>query len=182
MPDVIADESLVERAKAFATRFHESVGHVRKYTGEAYTEHLQAVADMVESVSGSPEMIAAAWLHDVVEDTPATLDQVQKEFGVLVAELVRELTDVSRPEDGNREARKAIDRAHLAEASVKAKTIKVADLIDNSRSVLEHDQRFAKTYMREKQLLLEVLREADEFLHREATAIVDSYFRNHLVE
>ena len=56
-------------------------------------------------------MRAAAWLHDVVEDTPATFEELEREFGPEVTRLVRELTEVSRsPSDGNRAARKAIDR------------------------------------------------------------------------
>jgi (p)ppGpp synthase/HD superfamily hydrolase len=61
-------------------------------------------------------MIAAAWLHDVVEDTPVTLEDLHSEFGEGIAELVEALTDISRPEDGNRRKRKAIDREHLAHA------------------------------------------------------------------
>jgi hypothetical protein len=43
--------------------------------------HLKAVADLVAGVTDDPEMIAAAWLYDVVEDTPITLDDVAREFG-----------------------------------------------------------------------------------------------------
>jgi hypothetical protein len=74
------------------------------------------------------------------------------------------LTDVSRPEDGNRAARKAIDLAHTAKASPAAKTIKLADLIDNTRSIVERDPDFAKVYLQEKARLLEVLQEGDPTL------------------
>jgi len=59
----------------------------------------------------------AAWLHDTVEDTPCTLDDVRNMCGEEVAVLVEMLTDTSKPEDGNRAARKAIDREHTAKAS-----------------------------------------------------------------
>lgn len=169
-------DSLEKRCEAFARKAHDSINHQRKYTGEPYTVHLQAVADLVRKVSGSPEMIGAAWLHDVVEDTPVTLPEVQREFGDEVATLVGELTDVSRPEDGNRKVRKAIDREHLAVASPEAKTIKLADLIDNSYSIQEHSPGFAKIYMQEKRLLLEVLQEGDPDLHAIASEIVARYF------
>jgi hypothetical protein len=74
------------------------------------------------------------------------------------------LTDVSKPTDGNRAKRKNMDREHIAKASLQAKTIKLADLIDNTRSIVEHDPKFAKVYLTEKALLLEVLREGDSFL------------------
>lgn len=59
-------------------------------------------------------MICAALLNDVVEDTPVRLPKIVMRFGRAVAVLVEALTDVSKPEDGNREIRKAMDRAHSA--------------------------------------------------------------------
>ena len=92
------NDSLVERSKAFAIAAHRAIDHRRKYTGDPYDVHLSAVAELVESVGGTPEMIAAAWLHDTVEDTPTTISDIEREFGPRVAELVRALTDVSRLE------------------------------------------------------------------------------------
>ena len=63
------------------------------------------------------EIRIAAWLHDVVEDTPTLLEDVESAFGKSVAYLVDCLTDVSKPSDGNRAVRKEIDRQHLAKAS-----------------------------------------------------------------
>src|ERR1700749_4267236 len=116
-------------ARDFATRAHARVGQVRKYSGAPYIEHPAAVADIVRSVPHTEAMLAAAWLHDTVEDTGTTLDEIRAGFGDEVAELVEMLTDVSRPDDGNRAARKKVDRRHSARASAAAKTIKLADLI-----------------------------------------------------
>lgn len=102
------NQELIERAKEFAIRAHDSIGHRRKYTQLPYHVHLVNVADIVSSVTDDPEMIAAAWLHDVVEDTPVSLQDVHSEFGEGVAELVESLTDISRPEDGNRATRRSI--------------------------------------------------------------------------
>ena len=168
--------ALVDRARAFAHRAHNAIEHTRKYTGEPYTTHLAAVAALVESAGGTAEMVAAAWLHDVVEDTPTTLQTVTAEFGSTVGALVEQLTDVSQPEDGNRAARKALDRAHLAAASPEAQTVKLADLIDNSHSITEHDPGFARVYMQEKRALLEVLTAGDTTLRARASAIVERYF------
>jgi (p)ppGpp synthase/HD superfamily hydrolase len=101
-----------------------------------------------------------------------TIEEVRAAFGDTVAALVADLTDVSRLEDGNRVARKALDLAHTAQASPEAKTIKLADLIDNSHSIIAHEPGFAKVYLREKAALLEVLGEGDAELWRMATAIV----------
>ena len=107
---------VVERARIFATAAHAAVGQVRKYTNEPYIVHPAEVVSIVRSVPHTPEMLAAAWLHDTVEDTDVTMEVVRAEFGDAVAELVGWLTDVSRPEDGNRAVRKARDREHTAAA------------------------------------------------------------------
>ena len=159
---------LVERARRYATEAHQRINQRRKYSNEPYHVHLHAVAKLVEDVSGDAEMVAAAWLHDTVEDTQATLDDIEAEFGVAVAELVEELTDVSRPGDGNRAVRKAIDRQHLAQASARAKTVKLADLIDNCKDITRHDPGFAQVYLAEMDDLLDVLQDGDKQLYRRA--------------
>jgi (p)ppGpp synthase/HD superfamily hydrolase len=162
--------NIVERARIFATAAHAAVGQLRKYTFEPYIVHPAEVARTVEEAGGSPEMIAAAWLHDTVEDTGVTNELIRAEFGAEVAELVGWLTDVSRPDHGNRAARKAVDRAHTAAAPADAQTIKLADLIANTRSIVEHDPKFAVTYLEEKRLLLEVLTKGDTRLRERALA------------
>src|SRR4051812_16652618 len=130
---------LVERARAFATKAHASIDQRRKYTNEPYVGHPIAVARIVSTVPHDPEMLAAALLHDVVEDTPVTIEEIRTEFGDRVADMVSDLTDVSQPGDGNRAVRKALDREHTAQASPEAQTIKLADLIDNTKSITRHD-------------------------------------------
>lgn len=78
-----------------------------------------------------------------------------------MARLVDDLTDVSQPGDGNRAARKAIDRAHLAAASPRAKTIKLADLADNARDICRHDVGFGRVFLAEMEALFAVLGEGD---------------------
>ena len=121
-------------------------------------------------------MLAAAILHDVVEDCGTELDTICLLFNDDIMRLVEGLTDVSKPEDGNRAARKALDREHLAKQCPRTKTIKLADLLDNCSSIVTHDPRFADTYMREKRQLLEVLKEGNEKLYWEAKRLVGEYF------
>lgn len=137
----------------------------RKYTGEPYWHHPASVAAIVRTVPHTPEMIAAAYLHDTVEDTATTIADIRHHFGYTVAELVFWLTDQSLPEDGNRATRKAIDREHIRWAPAAAKTIKLADLLDNSRSIVEHDPKFATVYLREKRLMMSYLTEGDATLY-----------------
>jgi (p)ppGpp synthase/HD superfamily hydrolase len=164
---------IVERARVFATAAHAAVKQVRKYTFEPYIVHPAEVASIIDALEGATfEMVAAAWLHDVVEDTGVTIEDIRAEFGDEVATLVGWLTDVSRPEDGNRAVRKAIDREHTAAAPAEAQTVKLADLIANTRSIVKHDVAFARTYLEEKRLLLEVMTRGDAVLMAEARATV----------
>ncbi len=156
--------NIVERARLFATAAHAAVGQTRKYTGEPYVVHPIEVSELVASVGGTEAMVAAALLHDILEDTDVTVDLLEAEFGSEVADLVLWLTDVSTPEDGNRSTRKALDRQHSAAAPAAAQTIKVADLISNTRTIVEFDPGFARTYLAEKRLLLDVLTRADPTL------------------
>jgi (p)ppGpp synthase/HD superfamily hydrolase len=163
----------IEQAVQFADSAHRSVGQTRKYTGEPYINHPVAVLQILEQHCSTPvtvEMKAAAILHDVVEDTPVTLEQVQDNFGIAVAELVDWLTDVSKPSDGNRRTRKALDVAHTASAPVAAKNVKLADLIHNAVDITQHDPDFARVWLREKRALLEVLGDADPSLLQLARA------------
>lgn len=150
---------------------------VRKYTNEPYLSHPFSVAGLVASVCDNNDMIVAAILHDVVEDTHVTIETIKGIFGTNVAGLVSDLTDISALSDGNRKTRKAIDREHTAEASPAAKTIKLADLIDNTKSITQFDPDFAKVYMAEKKRLLEVLGEGDSTLFKIASDLVDGYYR-----
>jgi hypothetical protein len=159
---------LVQRARDFATQAHQRIDQRRKHSGQPYDVHLKAVADLVASTGDDAEAVAAAWLHDVVEDTPATFDELRDRFGPGVARLVAEVTDVSRPTDGNRSRRKALDREHLAGASPRGQTIKLADLIDNARDITRHDPRFAPVFLGEMAQLLEVLGVGEPRLRRKA--------------
>ena len=157
---------IIERAEQFAVQAHGP--QKRKYSGDPYIVHPIEVSQIVKSVTHTNAMVAAAILHDVIEDTEATYDDIVVNFGTLVADLVDELTDVSKPEDGNRAVRKAIDRAHLAKASADAQTIKLADVISNTKDIKENDPKFAKVYISEMKSLLEVLDKGDKTLMAEA--------------
>ena len=169
-------------AKKFATEAHASIDQRRRYTNEPYIVHPAEVVAILTNFSDKPPtdtMIAAAWLHDVVEDTPVSLAQIREQFGPRIAELVDQLTEVSKPEDGCRAVRKAMDRAHTALASPEAKSIKLADVISNTARIADQDPKFAAVYMREKRELLKVLKHGDAGLFRLATYIIDKYFATH---
>ena len=168
----VEDKQLIERARVFATAAHAAVRQVRKYTGEPYIVHPTHVASIVAEHGGNAVMIAAAYLHDVVEDTGVEIDVIRREFGDAVADLVAALTDVSRPSDGNRAVRKALDRAHIAAASTEAQTIKCADLISNADSIVQHDVAFAGVYLEEMAATVDVMTRAWADVRGKAMAVI----------
>jgi (p)ppGpp synthase/HD superfamily hydrolase len=166
-----AHSPLVSKALAFATRWHGSINHVRKYTGEPYINHPIEVMEIVRSVPHTNEMLAAALLHDTIEDTPVSREDIASEFGEDMAVLVMELTDQCH--DGNRAARKVAEAARLATISAQAQTVKLADLISNTRSIVRHDPGFAKVYLREKSRVLAVMTAGDPSLHERAARLLE---------
>ena len=164
---------LLEIAINFASAAHS--GQKRKYSGIPYITHPIAVMEIVSTVEHDENMLIAAVLHDVVEDTKRTLNDIKYYFGDDVAELVGHLTDVSKPEDGKRSIRKEIDAVHLSKACGRAKTIKLADLVHNSQSIIENDERFAKVYIAEKERLLDSLVGGDRYLYEQCEAIISNY-------
>lgn len=142
----------VMRAKEFAQYAHRD--QVRKYTGEPYFNHLKEVASLVEQYFVDTDIICAAYLHDTLEDTDTTYEDLLDEFGIVTANLVLDLTDISKPEDGNRAARKKIDREFMHSRRPIVQFIKCADIISNTASIVERDPDFAKVYLKEKELLL----------------------------
>lgn len=151
------------QARLFAARAHGD--QKRKYTGEPYTVHTSNVADRVRTVPHTPHMLAAAHLHDVVEDTATTLDDLAREFPPGVVSLVNQLTDrYADPKHGSRSMRKYLERERLSTISQDAMTIKLADMLDNTHDIATHDPNFAKVYIPEMRLLLPMLRHGDREL------------------
>jgi len=160
---------LVIDAAKFAQSAHAYHNQVRKYSGEPYFVHCEEVANLlVENIPDLPEEVrAAAYLHDVVEDVPeVTSGVIEILFGGNVRKLVDDVTDVSKPEDGNRAKRKSIDRSHLARSSHWGATIKYADLISNTRDITKQDKDFAMVYLKEKKLLLQEMTHGDKGMRK----------------
>lgn len=173
--------TLLPRARAFCIAAHSAVKQTRKYTGEPYWHHPMEVAALVrEHAPEAPdEAIAAAMLHDVVDDTGVPLALIRSEFGAHVAELVHALSDDTTPADGTRSTRKAIEREKIAKASTWAKTIRLADLYSNVPTIAEHDPRFAKIYLPEKRLLLPHLAGGSPALFALVHEAIERYFSQH---
>lgn len=154
--------SLILRAARFADTAH--AGQVRKYNGAPYILHPMRVAGIVSLLDDATEsMVAAAWLHDVVEDCGVTIATIRSEFGEEVATLVAELTsdDAQLKLMGlNRHERKSLYVNRLRNSSREARNIKLIDRIDNLSDVPKGEP-FFDTYLAESRHLLEVFRQTD---------------------
>lgn len=155
--------SIAFEAMKFAREVHAK--QRRKYTNAPYSDHLAEVAGIVATVGADESSIAVAWLHDCREDQGVTGETIEDRFGMRVAVGVALLSDF---EKGNRAERKAASRARLASAPDWVQTIKCADLISNTGSIVEFDPTFAVTYLAEKRELLHVMTKADPRLWRMA--------------
>lgn len=164
----MTDMNIAYKAMMFAREVHKD--QVRKYTGNPYVDHLAEVAGITAS-AGLTDGVAMAtcWLHDCMEDQGVTMHKLVDEFGKTVAGAVLLLSDL---EKGNRAERKAASRERLSKAPGWIQTIKCADLISNTSSIVRHDPDFAKVYLEEKRLLLEVLTEANPDLRALAMSMV----------
>ena len=162
----------IKDAMEFSRNAHGN--QLRKWIGTPYYLHPLEVAELVASVGGSRDAQIAALLHDVVEDTEYTIEKITHIFGFVVGYLVSQVTDVSNPEDGNRVVRKKMDRDHLSKASPEAQTVKLADLISNTQSILTFNPNFAKVYLVEKRELLGVLTKGNQDLQDMAWKILES--------
>jgi (p)ppGpp synthase/HD superfamily hydrolase len=118
----------LDEAIAFAVQRH---GDQRRPAGEPYAEHLlEALEVLVDAVGErDPDTLRAAVLHDVVEDTPTTLDEVRERFGAQVAELVGWVT-----KSGDR----AAYLAGLRDAPEAALAVKLADRLSNVQRLRTH--------------------------------------------
>jgi guanosine-3',5'-bis(diphosphate) 3'-pyrophosphohydrolase len=125
---------LVTKAADFVARRHS--GQKRKgASAPAYVNHLAEVAALVaRPAAGDAELVAAAYLHDVVEDEHASAEEIREIFGARVGGLVDELTDDMSLPDEDRKRRQVRD---IADKSPGARLIKLADKVSNVREMAE---------------------------------------------
>jgi GTP pyrophosphokinase len=131
------DNNLICRAFNFAYQLHE--GQYRK-SGEPYIAHPVAVAELLRDLGGDSAMIAAGFLHDVVEDTDITVEQIEEKFGTQVRQLVEGVTKLSKFNFSSKTERQAENfrRMFLAMAKdIRVIVVKLADRLHNMRT-LEH--------------------------------------------
>ena len=126
------DLSLIERAYTVAERAHE--GQKRK-SGEPYITHPIAVAQILADLGIGSKTVAAALLHDTVEDTAYTLDQVRADFGDEIAMLVDGVTKLDKVKYGDSTQAETVRKMIVAMSKdIRVLIIKLADRLHNART------------------------------------------------
>lgn len=174
----------VERARMFCIAAHSACGQIRKYSMLPYHTHPQDVVDiLVEHVPHvTQDMLAAAYLHDVVEDTKASLVLIDQEFGKEVGWLVNGLTKTSWGDNPPpRRERFRFEVARIKGTCANVKTIKIADSIANMRDFIRDDPKYSRNvYLPEKRILLDsALKEGDTTLWNVADKIIKDFYKEH---
>jgi (p)ppGpp synthase/HD superfamily hydrolase len=166
--------NILAKATLFADQAHD--GQVRKFTGLPYISHTMEVMQIVRGVTNDDDVLAAAVLHDVIEDCGITYTDLAAEFNERIAYLVYQVTNSADESDGDRDTRAYINRTLLRDVSPDAQTIKLADIISNVSGVdiaLECDPVWTKLYLMEKRELLKVLNKGDRELRSRAYALIE---------
>jgi len=156
----------------------------RKYTGEPYVNHTVQVAKIVKNYGGDDVMVYAAVLHDVLEDTNTTKEElfnhlrqiIGSEKAIEVVKLVQELTDVFIKDDYpniNRKGRKEMEAMRLGAISPKAQTIKYADLLDNGQDIMKNDPKFGRVYLKEKEQILKHMNKGNQELYKKCLSALE---------
>lgn len=156
---------LIKEAAELAEKAHR--GQMRKYIGLPYIIHPYSVATAVAGYGGNENAVAAAWLHDVLEDTETTAEEILGWTNPEVLSLVQQLTNPSKMFPSlPRAKRREMDVEHIREASWEAKLVKLADRTDNLLGMLSGDPsaEFRALYVRESEALYSAL----EYTHAEA--------------
>ncbi|MDF1489394.1 RelA/SpoT family protein [Tessaracoccus caeni] len=128
-----ADLALIERAYRTAERYHE--GQTRK-TGDPYITHPLSVTTILAELGMTEPVLAAALLHDTVEDTPYTLDQLRVDFGEEIAHMVDGVTKLDKLTYGETAKAETIRKMIMATSEeVRVLVIKLADRLHNMRTL-----------------------------------------------
>ncbi|GAB3171017.1 HD domain-containing protein [Telluribacter humicola] len=172
---------VLEKVRHYAAEAHGE--QTRKYSGLPYIVHPVAVMNLCREYTDNNAVLAAALLHDVLEDTPVTPHQLMeylhtvmdKQEADLTYRLVKDLTDEFTKEAYphlNRKKRRHREAERLGKADPLAQTIKYADLIDNCLDIVQHDKPFGKIFVHESATLLEHMKNGDQQLYQRACEAV----------
>ncbi|MBP5571028.1 MAG: bifunctional (p)ppGpp synthetase/guanosine-3',5'-bis(diphosphate) 3'-pyrophosphohydrolase [Prevotella sp.] len=132
MANAPIDTSLLDRAIMFAVKAH--AGTERRGKGFPYIVHPMEAVEIVATITPDQELLAAAALHDTVEDTDVTIEQIREEFGGRVARLVQN-ESCPLPKGAPWRDRKQAQLDQLANASRDSKIVAMGDKLSNLRTI-----------------------------------------------
>lgn len=136
MANKTLDSSLLDKAMHFAIDAHRNVE--RKGKGFPYIVHPMEAVEIVASITADQELLAAAALHDVIEDTNVTVDQLRAEFGNRIADIVAAESDNMNEgitENSSWHERKTAALKHLQHAPYDVKVVAMGDKLSNMRAI-----------------------------------------------
>ena len=176
-------KDILEQIKDFADQAHGE--QKRKYTPERYIVHPIRVMKMCREYTNDITILAAALLHDVLEDTATTSGEIKKFLTTVMDEeqakkavkLVEELTDQFIKENypqWKRDKRKQKEANRLSKTSAEAQTIKYADIMDNCAEIVIQDNDFAHIYLFECRAILKKINKGDKRLYQRAVEMLET--------
>lgn len=168
--DLLAAHPLLLEADATAAEAHARAGQV--YAGQPYIVHPRAVAKRLAEYLDDVEILAAALLHDTLEDTDLDKSHLVAQFGHRVAQMVDDVTSKA-PRDLSRRERVQREAARLATVAPDSKSLKCADVIENLAGVRQLNLRFATVYVPEKRIISTNLVGAHPELYRDLLAALE---------
>lgn len=163
-------DSMRYKALDFAVRKHS--GQFRRGSGVPYVTHCIEVARKVEPVLGSTDTFCIALLHDTLEDTDTSYNELATEFNSSVADGVRWLTNYKADQFRNRSERKRADASRLAKSPWHIQTIKCADMLHNLSDMRETDTEFLPRYTSDCEMILSHLHLCDLSLRGQLLALI----------
>jgi (p)ppGpp synthase/HD superfamily hydrolase len=176
-------DAILAAITTFADKAHGN--QMRRYSPERYIVHPIRVMETCKRYTNDISILGAALLHDVLEDTPVTKEEMKtflltlmnEEAATKTINLVEELTDVYIKEKypkWNRKKRKRKECERLEKTSAEAQTIKYADIIDNAPEITEKDPDFAKIFIPEYKKLLRKITKGNPELYEKAKELVNN--------
>jgi len=160
-------KELIQKAKDFATAKHE--GQLRKFGNKPYIIHPAGVAKIVEDSGGTPEMIAAAWLHDVVEESGVSFVELREMFGDKVAGIVSEL---SNPSDLDKSKKGQYLLSKMNTMSSDALTVKLSDRLNNVLDFSTARPSFVQKYAGETMFIINGLEETERPINQQQSKLL----------
>lgn len=178
-------EEILNAIISFTDNAHGS--QMRKYTPERYIVHPTRVMRMLQPYTNDRTILAAAIMHDVLEDTPVTASEISNFLKTLLppnevertVKLVQELTDEYVKEaypQWNRRKRKEKEVERLAGTCPDAQTVKYADIIDNCVEIVKYDNGFAPKFLSECKLILQKMNKGNNELYQKAVKAIEDGF------